>query len=167
MKLFGFACMLLLSQILGFSQEEKDLVKAGQHVPEFSFQDSEGNIHAISDYKGKVVLINFFATWCGPCKKEFPSLEKELWDKYKNKGLVVLSFGRGHNWDEIKKFNNGMYSFPMYPDPERKVFDKFAEKAIPRNYVVDKNGKIIHISIGFTHSEFREMVLAVKKALKE
>ena len=90
-----------------YSEDPNDfnLTKVGQDIPEFSFTTLEGHSASISDYKGQTVLINFFATWCGPCRNELPHLQKEVYDKYKNNNdFVLLILGREHNWEEVNKF---------------------------------------------------------------
>jgi len=157
----------LFSSVL-FAQDEFTLVKEGQKAPDFTFEIAPGKTAKLSDFKGKVVWINFFATWCGPCRNELPYLQKEVFDKYKNnENFVLLILGREHSWDEVNKFKTEQkFTMPFYPDPERKVFSIYANQNIPRNFIVDKNGNIVVSSVGFNEKEFAEVKTKVELLLQ-
>ena len=151
-----------------FAQDEFTLVKEGQKAPEFSFTSENGQSKKLSDLKGKVVWINFFATWCGPCRQELPHLQKEVYDKHKNnENFVLLIFGREHDWATVNKFKaDQKYTMPFYPDMERKIFSLYAKQNIPRNFIIDKEGKVAVSSVGFTDKEFAEIVEKVESLIK-
>ncbi len=142
-----------------FAQDEFTLVKKGGKAPDFTFETAPGKTAKLSDFKGKVVWINFFATWCGPCRQELPHLQKEVYDKLKNNNdFVLIILGREHSWDEVNKFKTEQgFTMPFYPDPERKVFSMYANQNIPRNFIIDKNGNISFTSIGFTEEDFEKI----------
>lgn len=160
-------CLLAFSFSL-FSQDEFTLVKEGQIAPDFSFATENGQTKKLSELKGKVVWINFFATWCGPCRQELPHLQKEVYNKLKNnKNFELIILGREHKWEEINKFKSeNKFDMPFYPDIERKVFSLYAKQNIPRNFIIDKEGKIVVASTGFTEKEFDELVGKVEELLK-
>lgn len=148
-----------------FAQD--DIVLKGQKVPDFSFGSSTLKIQRMSDLKGKVVLINFFATWCGPCRKELPVLQDRVWNKYKDqKNFELLVVGRQHTEQEIKNFiaNTG-FVMPMYSDSDRGIYSKFAVQTIPRNYIIDRAGKVIYTSAGYEETEFEHMLTVLEKEL--
>jgi len=151
-----------------FAQDEFTLVKVGENAPDFSFASENGQSKKLSDLKGKVVWINFFATWCGPCRKELPYLQKEVYDKMKNnKNFELIILGREHSWDEINKFtSDNKYNMPFYPDNGRKVFSLYAKQNIPRNFIIDKDGKVAVSSTGFTEKEFGEIVEKIQSLMK-
>ena len=122
-SIISLIAFLILSTCL-FAQDEATLVKIGDKAPDFSFTSEEGKTTYLSDLKGKVIWINFFATWCPPCRKELPHLQKEVYDKLKdNKSFELIILGREHSWEEINKFTSeNNYYMPFYPDVERKAF---------------------------------------------
>jgi len=133
--------------------------KKGDQAPQFDFEIQKGKMVKFSDYKGKLVLINLFATWCGPCNAELPLMQKNIWEKYeKNPEFALFVFGREENWDILDPYKKKKgFTFPVLPDPKREIFSKFAKQYIPRNILVDENGKIIYQSMGFTEKEFKEL----------
>jgi peroxiredoxin len=161
---------LFLSSLNIFSQEDymkSSLVKLNQQVPEFSFTNKDGKSIKLSDYKGKVILINFFATWCGPCMKEMPYIQKDLWEKLKNNDkFIILSFGRDHSQEEVNIFiESKKFIFPIFADKDKSIYNLFATKYIPRNYLIDSKGKVIYASTGFSEKEFEELKATIDKQL--
>ncbi|MCT3734868.1 TlpA family protein disulfide reductase [Elizabethkingia anophelis] len=154
---------VLLVNILVFSQD----VQEKHPSPVFSITNENGTIKS-SDLKGKVVLINFFATWCAPCMEELPLLQKEIWEKYKdNKKFSLLVIGREHSQDEITAFKAKKgFTLPMYSDKTKSVYSLFAKQSIPRNYIVDTNGSVIYASVGFDEAEFKNMLNKLDELLE-
>jgi len=151
-----------------FAQDEATLVKVGDKAPDFSFSTENGKTTKLSDIKGKVVWINFFATWCPPCRQELPHLQKKVYDKLKsNPNFELIILGREHSWEEINKFkSDNKFKMSFYPDLERKAFSLYAQQNIPRNFIIDKEGKIAVASTGFNEKEFEEIINKVETLLK-
>ena len=151
----------------GKAQAKETLVKVGDDVPEFVVEMFDGKKIDIKDLKGKVVLINFWATWCPPCQEQLKRVQKEIIDHFKGKDFVFLAVSREETREQVAKFRerNG-YTFPMGLDPDRKIYSKFATATIPRNFVIDKKGKIVAIEIGYTKESFAELIQKIEKLLK-
>lgn len=166
--LFLFISNILFSQNFDEGTGVSKL-KIGDKVPDFEFVDLDGKLINFNEFKGKYVLINFFASWCAPCIKEMPLIENEIWKSLKNSNqFIILSFGRGHSNEEIKKFilEKG-YTFPIFSDQNKKIFDIFALSFIPRNYIIDKEGIVIYSEGGFRLEEFEKMKNKINELLNK
>ena len=168
-RVFVFVVSLLVLGTLARvnAQEKVTLVKVGDDVPEFVVEMFDGQKINIKDLKGKIVLINFWATWCPPCQEELKRVQKEIIDRFKGKDFVFLAISREESKEQVKKFRerNG-YTFPMGLDPERKIYSKFATATIPRNFIIDKKGKIVEIEVGYTKEAFAKMIEKLERLLK-
>jgi peroxiredoxin len=149
--------------------EESTLAKVGMEAPDFTCRTVTGENFSLQKEKGKVILINFFATWCGPCQAELPHLEKQIYQKLKDrKDFCLIAIGREHNAPELEKFRKEKgLSFPIAPDPGRKIYGKYAEKFIPRGFIIGKDGKIKLASNGYSRSDFQEIVRTIRKELEK
>ena len=152
----------------GSSQDEYTKVKKGETAPDFEFSKTDGKVYQLSELKGKVVLINFFATWCPPCRKELPLLQSDVYLKYKDrKDFELLIFGREQKQSTIDSFKLiNQYQMPFYPDEKRKIFSLYGTQNIPRNFLIDKQGKIVYSSVGFNEKDFEELIATLEKLLK-
>jgi thiol-disulfide isomerase/thioredoxin len=150
------------------AQDDFTLVKKGTPVPEFTFESSPGVNRNISGLKGKVVLITFFANWCGPCRQELPHIEKEIYLKHAHDtNFELLIFGREHDWATVNKFKKEQhFTMPFYPDTGRVIFKKFAGQNIPRNFLLDRDGKIVYATVGFNKKDFNNLKMEIEKEIR-
>ncbi|SFS60766.1 TlpA family protein disulfide reductase [Sphingobacterium wenxiniae] len=160
-------CAVICAVQLKAQEEWK--VAVGEKVPLFTVENKKNEPMPMGAMKGKVVLLNFFATWCPPCRQELPRLQKEVWEKWGERAdFEVMVLAREEGWDKLDPFMaNNKYTFPVYPDLRREVFSLFAESLIPRNVLVNKEGKIIYQSIGYSAEEFDELIALIEKSLEE
>jgi peroxiredoxin len=161
-------CLLIISGLscAALAQDADTKVHVGEMAPDFTVTTTDKNQISLKDLKGKVVLLTFFATWCPPCRAELPHVEADVWQRLKNKGLSVLVIGREQKLDDVGPFKSEMkLTMPVGADPDRSIYAKYANKSIPRSYVIDKTGKIIFASVGFEEAEFANMSKLIEQEL--
>ena len=146
------------------------IVKIGQQVPDFSMTTTDGKTIRMADLKGKVLMLQFTASWCGVCHNEMPHIEADIWKKYQNNPKFALY---GIDLDEpkakVEKFANEIpVTYPLALDPKGGIFYQFAEKGagVTRNVIIDKNGKIVYMTRLYKNEEFQEMKKVIAELLK-
>ncbi len=133
---------------------------AKRQKADFTLTDLQGKSWHLRDLKGKVVLVNFWATWCPPCRKEMPDLQA-LYDTYKDQGFVVLSISDEEAAKVSPFITERNISYPVLLDPGRKVNDAFVVDGIPKSFVYDREGKLVAQSIDMrTRNQFQQMLAA-------
>lgn len=143
------------------------LINKGDKAPDFTVEMVDGSKVQLSKLKGKVVVVNFWATWCPPCREELKQVQKQLIDRFKGKDFFFLPISRGEKKSVVEAFRKkNNYTFPMGLDPEQSIYKLYASNYIPRNFVVGKDGKVIYVSVGYTPEEFAEMIKVIEGALK-
>lgn len=147
------------------------IVKPGQQLPEFEFTTTDGATIKTSDLKGKVVMLQFTASWCSVCRKEMPHIENEIWQKHRsNKKFALYGIDLDEPLDKVKKFGDDIkITYPLALDPGGKIFYSIAAKnaGVTRNIIVDKNGKIVYLTRLYNEKEFSEMKQVIELLLKE
>jgi peroxiredoxin len=114
-----------------------------ERVPEFSLKDIEGKAVSLNDFRGKFVLMNFWATWCVQCLEEMRVL-RQAHDQWREKGLVVLSINMGENASRVRGYvKRYALSFPVLLDPDTELFVKLGVRMLPTSLLVDKGGAIV------------------------
>lgn len=117
-------------------------------APDFSLKDVEGKTHKLSDYRGKVVMLNFWASWCPPCRYELPSMER-AYQKLKDHGVEFLAINLGEDADTIFTFTADYpVTFPLLMDIDTSVSENYPVIGLPTSYFVGPDGRLIYRAIG-------------------
>jgi len=117
-------------------------------APDFSAEDMDGAVHTLSAYRGKVIILNFWATWCPPCREEMPSMER-AWQMLKRENIVMLAINVGEDEDTIFEFTASYpVEFPLLLDRESAVIGNWPVRGLPTTFVIDPQGKIVYRAIG-------------------
>ncbi len=135
----------------------------GKPSPSFTLQDLNGKQVSLSDFKGKVVLLDFWATWCGPCRRAIPHLEA-LHRKYKDEGLVVIGINHERDHDKVKAFARDHISYITLLDANEQ-FTEYGIKGIPTLYYIDREGKVRYRDVGYGTGKEKEIERKVKQLL--
>ncbi|MDH5711510.1 MAG: TlpA family protein disulfide reductase [Gammaproteobacteria bacterium] len=132
-------------------------------APNFKLEDMDENEYDFSEYRGKVVLLNFWATWCPPCKREMPSMER-VYQKYQGDNFTVIGVNQMEDGDRIFSFTGSLDTRPTFDillDSESKVSQAYEVRGLPTTYLIDKQGKIRYRAIGgreFDHQEVEKII---------
>ncbi|MEA3494335.1 MAG: TlpA disulfide reductase family protein [Candidatus Margulisiibacteriota bacterium] len=121
---------------------------ATAYADDFTLKDISGVSHTLSDCKGKMIFLNFWATWCPPCRAEMPSMQ-EVYEKMDKDKYVMLAVNIRERKGKVKSFagENG-YTFPILLDTDGRVASKYAVRGIPTTYLIDKKGKVVDKTVG-------------------
>ena len=134
--------------------ESTTLVKAGDKAPDFTVEMFGGGKTDLAELKGKVVLLNFWATWCPPCRQELARVQSDVIDRFAGRDFVFLPISRGETHQTVAAFR------------EKTGYDRYASNYIPRNFLIDRNGKVVLASVGYDPEEFDEMIKTIEKTLE-
>lgn len=135
-------------------------------APDFTLTSESGKTYHLADFRGQVVLINFWATWCPPCRREMPSMDR-MWKKIKGKGVQVFAINVGENADTIFEFL-GSYpvNFPLLMDLDGSVIKRYPVTGLPTTYIVNPQGQVTHRAVGsreWDDPQLYEQLLAMRK----
>ena len=172
-KLFLASLSAILLCSLINAQEKKVyndgyLVKTGDKAPDFVINEAGGKSYRLSDLKGRVVMLQFTASWCSVCRQEMPFIEKEIWKPWKEAGLAVIGIDRDEPLDKVLKFKKDIgVTYPLALDPDADIFGLYAlkEAGVTRNVIIDRNGKIVFLTRLFDMEEFDLMKKAISSQL--
>jgi peroxiredoxin len=161
--LHAAAAALFLLAVSGHAADLK--LWTGGPAPALTLKDLEGGTHRLADYRGKVVLINFWATWCGPCRDEMPSIQR-LKNHLSGKPFVVLAVNLDEPESRIRKFLSEMkLDFPILLDPERKTARAWQARILPASFIVGADGKIRYSLVGEINWDHEHIVTRISELL--
>ena len=170
--------LLFLLCILNFAlcvnaQEGEDrgyIVKVGDMVPDFELTMDNGKTMRLSELRGKVVMLQFTASWCGICRKEMPYIESDIWQKYKgNKNFVLVGIDREETAEKVAYLKEvTKITYPLAYDTTGDVFRLYAHAnaGITRNVLIDKKGRIVLLTRKFEEQEFKGLCEKIGELLK-
>lgn len=126
---------------LWWSVAERGVVKVGDEAPNFQLRDLAGNMVSLSQLRGKVVLVNFWATWCGPCRIEMPAME-QLYRSFSRKDFEILAVSTDPQGAAVTRpFQQEMgFTFPILHDAEYRIGLMYGARSLPMTFMVDRNG---------------------------
>jgi len=144
------------------------IVELGELAPDFTMQLLTGEKVTLSNLRGKVVVLQFTASWCSVCRKKMPHLEKDVWQKFKDNDLILIGVDRDEPLETVIQFQKDMgTTYPIALDPGAEIFGLFADKksGVTRNVVIDKNGKIVFLTRLFEEKEYNQMIDIIESLL--
>jgi len=138
-------------------------------APDFTIEFTDGSpSKKLSDLRGKVVLLQFTASWCSVCIQEMPHLENEIWKVYKDKGLILFGVDRKEKKEQVIKFaEKTKVTYPLIMDENGDIYKLFAHpnSGVTRNVLIDKTGKIVFMTRLYEVEEFAKLVEKIKEIL--
>lgn len=144
------------------------LVAAGDEAPDFTVAMFEGDSVTLSSLRGKVVLLNFWATWCPPCREELSRAQADLIDRFAGREFVFLPVSRGETREAVEAFRRQTgHAFAMGLDPEQRVYDLYATNYIPRNFLIGRDGKVAAATVGYEPEAFGELIRTIEQTLEK
>ena len=151
--------------------EHEYIVKVGDVAPDFTLQMTDGSTFTLSEQRGKVVMLQFTAGWCGICRNEMPHIERDIWLPNKdNQDFVLVGIDREETLEEILPFIQEVgTTYPIAMDTNADVFAQYAlrESGITRNVLIDRDGKIVMLTRKFKSEEFAALVEKINAMLAE
>jgi peroxiredoxin len=169
---FSFLFVAFFSNmVVAQTNDPQYLVKVGDQAPDFVMQLPDGQSIRLSDLKGKIVMLQFTASWCGVCRKEMPYIESGIWQKHKNNtDFALFGVDRDEPAEKVLGFakQTGV-TYPMGLDPKGDIFAKYAEReaGITRNVIIDRTGRIVMLTRLYNEEEFADMTALIDQLLKQ
>ena len=167
-----YAFLLALIGFQACAQEDYGyIVKLGDLAPDFQCTAPDGQTVSLSGLKGKVVMLQFTASWCSVCRKEMPHIEADIWQKYKdNPNFALYGIDLDEPAAKTEAFARQIpVSYPLLPDPKGAAFYQYAAQGagVTRNVIIGKDGKIVFMTRLYKQKEFEEMKTVIEKLLKQ
>jgi len=178
---FRLAALLVLTTIAAQAQQSTNtavtpnpadadrgyLVKVGDQAPDdFELVMQNGQKTSLKQLRGKVVVLQFTASWCSVCRKEMPHLETDVWKAYQDRNVVLIGVDRDEPLQKVQQFHRDMQiTYPLALDPGADIFGRFANKksGVTRNVVIDETGKIAFLTRLYDEKEFGDMLQVINR----
>ncbi|MGD9549191.1 MAG: TlpA family protein disulfide reductase [Candidatus Krumholzibacteriia bacterium] len=142
------------------------LTAVGDEAPDFTAELLDGGSFQLAGQRGKVVLVNWWATWCPPCVEEMPHLQEKVWERFRGEDFAMVAVSRAETPEVVAPWIAARgFTFPVALDRERTAYALFASAYIPRSYVIGRDGRILFQSQGYEEAEFGRMVATIESAL--
>ena len=154
--LLGFVCLF----VLFFSRPPGQLRAPGlgEQVPSFTLRKGDGQVVSLADFKGKIVVLNFWATWCAPCIEEMPSLNR-LAERYAGKGVEIVAISVDEDPEAYQNFlSKNQIRFLTLRDPSRRISEQYGTFKLPESYVISREGRLLNKIIGAADWSAAEML---------
>lgn len=149
--------------------EHDYLVKVGDVAPDFALPMTDGSTFKLSDHRGKVVMLQFTASWCGVCRKEMPHIESQIWQRHKeNADFVLVGVDREETKDVVDAYTQKVgTTYPMALDTAANVFASYAlrQSGITRNVLINRDGTIVKLTRLYNEDEFSSLVQSIDSLL--
>ena len=165
----GLAILVFAFGIVWLQSSKYEPLVVGMTAPNFSLPDLQGKTQRLTDYRGKVIFLNFWATWCKPCKEEMPSMQV-LWDNLKNQDFMMLavSMDRVTTTKDIPSFVETLkLSFPILTDSWGQTDKRYKLMGVPETYIIDQNGVLREKVIGPRDWTRRESIETIVRMLQK
>lgn len=171
---FLFFWLLALCSIASNAQEVAAddtgyIVKVGEMAPDFTIKLTDGKSVTLSELRGKVVMLQFTASWCGVCRKEMPFIEKDIWLKHQsNPEFALIGIDRDEPLEKVIAFGKSTgITYPLGLDPGADIFAKYAlrKAGITRNVLLDREGRIVMLTRLYNEEEFSSLVAKINEML--
>ncbi|MDA3853805.1 MAG: TlpA disulfide reductase family protein [Bacteroidales bacterium] len=149
-----------------FLLSAQDYPQVGDKVEDLTMINIDGDTVTMASLEGKLVYINFFAIWCGPCLKELAHMEEEILKGKDKDEFYFITLGRGHSTKELQAFKSKKgFNFNIGLDTDKSLFYRFSEKGIPLNIIIDQEGKIIYKETGYSSTSLKKIKKTIKRNL--
>ena len=135
------------------------LAGEGAEAPDFTVEMIDGS---------KVTLLNFWATWCPPCREELSHVQQQVIDRFAGEEFVFLPISRGEERAAVEAFRAKTgYAFPMGLDTDETIYKRYATRFIPRNFLIDRTGRVVKATVGYDDEEFAELLRAAAAEIQQ
>ena len=140
--------VLPLNRVIAVDDQTLTAIPGRPAAPDFTLKDPEGRTQRLIDYRGKPLILNFWATWCPPCREEMPSMQR-AYEALKVDGIALVAINVGEDVDTIDQFmEDEPVDFPLPMDTDAKVAQSYPMKGLPASFVIDPQGRLVYSAMG-------------------